>query len=378
MAENPYSDTPYDYEDLESRKIPMKLPDFKRGREERNTLFHVIYAEQFDRKTLDRLCRLATRMRLISKTEEGNPYLANLLRLKSAMLYFTQPSTRTYLSFVRACQYLGMDYAEVRDPRISSALKGESDLDALRTFSSYFDVVILRHHEAGFAERAAYMMKFDCDRPIPVISGGAGSDQHPTQALLDVYTLKRSFEERRIGGGPRPGPMRDRTVAFVGDIKRGRTVHSLAKLLTRYEGMRLVFVSPPELEMDETMREWLDHNGVEYEESHALAPVLPDVDAVYMTRIQDEHDREGDNPVDYTAYHLTKEMMSQMKDTAIVMHPLPRRGELDIRIDRDPRAMYWRQERNGMWIRSALLAYLLEVEAEINDYFLTRIEEHRG
>ena len=375
MAQNPTSDVPYDYTDLERRATAKKLPDFKKGREERSPLFHLIYAEQLDRKTLDRLCRLATRLRLISKTEQGIPFLANLLRLKSAMLYFTQPSTRTYLSFVRACQYLGMDYAEVRDPSISSSFKGEGDLDALRTFSSYFDVIILRHHEAGFAERAAYMMKFDCDRPVPVISGGAGSDEHPTQALLDVYTLKRSFEERRTNGHT-PGPIEGLTVAFVGDIRRGRTVRSLAKLLTLYPDMRLQFVSPPELQMADGFRAWLERKRVDYAETTEFGDVLLQADAVYMTRIQSEYEDAGvAGDIDYASYRLSPEMAARMKPNAIVMHPLPRRDELDVRVDNDHRAMYWRQERNGMWIRSALLAHLLEAEAEINDFYLTRLEE---
>lgn len=344
-------------------ELPLreKLPHLTRNEK----IFHVIFAQQFDRPTLELLCKTATLLRKIARSNEGAEWLRTLLATKSVMMYFTQPSTRTYLSFVRACQYLGMSYAEVRDPRISSAMKGESDEDGVRTFSSYFDLMIMRHVESGFAERTAYMMN-EIGRPISIISGGAGMDEHPTQALLDIYTLVRSFERRRRG-------IEGLHVAFVGDLKRGRTVRSLAILLTRFPEVRMTFVSPESLRVREDVALMLQRAKVDYRETDDLRSVLTEVDAVYMTRIQDEHDRPSEKvqPVDYTPFHLTLPDVERMKPTGIVMHPFPRRAELSVEIDSNPRAMYWRQERNGMWMRAALIAYLFNMESRILDYYAT-------
>lgn len=355
MAEN----DPYAYSNLCSRPIREKVTLLNKNEK----LFHVIFAEQFDRELLETLCRLATKLRTIAKSVSGVHFLRSLLSHKSAMLYFTQPSTRTFLSFVRACQYLGIVYGEVRDPRISSALKGETDVDGIRTFSSYFDLIIMRHQEPGLAERVAYMMN-DINRQIPVISGGAGQDQHPTQALLDVYTLIRSFEHRERG-------IDGLHVAMVGDVRRGRTVRSLAKLLTRFEDVKMTFVSPEAFKIKDDLREVLTRRGAEFDETDDIADVLEKADAIYMTRIQDEYDsKPGESrKVDYTKCHLTLEKVRYMKDSAIIMHPLPRRNEIDPRVDWDKRAMYWRQERNGMWMRAALMAYLFNVDAKIIEYF---------
>ena len=330
-------------------------------------MFHVIFAEQFSRDILEFLCRLATTLRRIAKSNEGMHFLRGLLSHRSAMLYFTQPSTRTFLSFVRACQYLGINYAEVRDPRISSALKGESDLDGVRTFANYFDLIIMRHEEGGFAEKVAYLMNEigRISRPIPVISGGAGTDEHPTQALLDLYTLKRSFEGRTKG-------IDGLSIAFVGDVARGRTVKSLSKLLSRYNDVKITFVSPEQLRIDAGTRNWLDRHRINFDEVDDLRAVVSKVDAVYMTRIQDEYDKPDKKiEVDYRPFHLTIEDVRNMKEDAIIMHPLPRRGELDPKIDDDHRAKYWSQERNGMWIRAALIAYLFNVEGLILDHYST-------
>lgn len=349
---------PYPFDELVSLPKREKLTLLNNNEK----LFHLIFAEQFSRPLLDRLGRDATKLRKIAKSSEGLGFLSGLLAHKSAMLYFTQPSTRTYLSFVRACQYLGMDHAEVRDPRVSSAMKGESDIDGVRTFSSYFDLIIMRHQEGGFAERVAYLMR-EIDRPIPVISGGAGTDEHPTQALLDVYTLQRSFEDR-------PKGIDGLRIAFVGDVARGRTVHSLTRLLALYNGVKMVFVSPPELCIQPRHRAFLDRNRVGYSETSNLAEVVGGVDAVYVTRIQDEYDKDQESSkIDYTGFYLTPELVAKMREDAIIMHPLPRRQELDPSIDSDKRAKYWRQERNGMWIRAALIAYVFNVDGDIQDYW---------
>jgi aspartate carbamoyltransferase catalytic subunit len=347
------------FEELLELPVREKLAHFLRSEK----IYHVISAHQFDRATLELLCRTATLLRKIARANEGAEWMRTLLSTKSAMLYFTQPSTRTYLSFVRACQYLGMGYAEVRDPRISSAMKGESDIDGVRTFSSYFDLIVMRHVESGFAERTAHMMNA-IERGIPIISAGAGMDEHPTQALLDIYTLVRSFERRRRG-------IEGIHIAFVGDLKRGRTVRSLVTLLTRYPEVKLTFVSPESLRIREDVSQMLARERVDYSETDTLASVLTEVDAIYMTRIQDEYDDAADkrNPVDYSPFHLTLSDVERMKPSAVVMHPFPRRAELDPAIDANPRAMYWRQERNGMWMRAALIAHLFNVEGRVLDYY---------
>ena len=323
--------------------------------------YHVLSAQQFDREQLDRMGELATRIRSLAKGKTGMQFLQGLLNHKRAMLYFTQPSTRTFLSFLSACEILGMRVGEVRNTATSSEFKGESKEDSMRTFSSYFDCVIMRSPEQGLAERMAWALSHS-ERPIPIINAGSGKDQHPTQALLDIYTLQRSFERR--------GGVDGKTIVFVGDLARGRTVRSLAWLLTAYAGVRQRFVAPPALQIGDDILAQLENAGVTVEVSDDLTGALGDADAVYMTRIQDEWDAsDGDSSaLDTSAFCLTKAHMATLAPEAIVMHPLPRRKEIAPEIDADPRAMYWRQMRNGMWIRAALLASIFDCADEINDY----------
>ena len=323
--------------------------------------YHVLYSQQFSRPFLDRICQLTTRTRRIAKTRGGMMFLQGLLAEKRAMLYFAQPSTRTFLSFLTACEMLGIKAGEVRDSTTSSEVKGESQEDTVRTFSSYFDMIITRHPEGGFADRIAWMLSRS-DRPVPVINAGSGADQHPTQALLDIYTLQRSFEDR--------GGIEGKRIAFVGDLARGRTVRSLAYLLTYYPGVRLVFVAPPSLQMGDDILATLDRAQLSYEVAQDLPPILPDIDAVYMTRIQDEWDTHQESgAIDVSAYAITPERLRSMKQDAVIMHPLPRRQEISTEVDDDPRAMYWRQVRNGMWVRAALILHVFDRDTEIDRYY---------
>ncbi|MCX6997262.1 MAG: aspartate carbamoyltransferase [Kiritimatiellaeota bacterium] len=323
-------------------------------------LFHALIAQQFDRPMLERLCELATKIRHIAKTRGGLLFLQDLLREKRAMLYFAQPSTRTFLSFYAAGQIVGLHLAEVRDTATSSEIKGESPEDSVRTFSSYVDMIIMRHPVGGFAERIAWLLS-NTDRPVPVINAGSGKDQHPTQALLDIYTLQRSFERR--------GGIDGKQIVFVGDLARGRTVRSLAWLLTLYQGVRQVFVAPPELQIGADIRAALDQAGVDYELTSDFEQVLPAADAIYMTRIQDEWDRAGESAqLDTSRFQLRAEHLVRLKPDAAILHPLPRRAEIAAEIDADPRAVYWRQVRNGMWIRAALLLTIFERDSEADRY----------
>ena len=192
------------WEEFFTKPVDVKVESFKR----KDRIYDVIYAQQFDRPFLDYLCSLADSIRLLAKTKVGQSKLRHLLPHKRAMLYFVQPSTRTFLSFQNACHILGLTTSEIRGTSTSSEVKGESPEDTIRTFASYVDLIISRHPEAGFAEKTAWVLN-QTEHPVPVLNGGSGPDQHPTQALLDIYTLEREF--RTIGG------LDGKKIAMVGD-----------------------------------------------------------------------------------------------------------------------------------------------------------------
>jgi len=311
--------------------------------------YHTLFAQQFDRALLERLCALANRIRFINKSKEGALYLKSVLAHKRAMLYFSQPSSRTFLSHLAACQILGITTGSVRDAATSSEFKGESKEDSIRTFSSYFDMIIMRSPEQGLAEKMAWELS-NAHRPIPILNAGSGKDQHPTQALLDIYTLVRSFENA--------GGLDGKTITFCGDLKRGRTVRSLSYLLTNFADVRQIFVAPKELQVPDDVIDILRAKGVRYEICDNLREAVRESDAVYMTRIQDEWDRDqGESSrIDTSRFKFGAEELKLLKPTGAILHPLPRRDEISTVCDHDPRAMYWRQMRNGMWIRAALIA----------------------
>ncbi len=336
-------------------------------------IYHVVLAQQFDRADIEEFCQLADMIRAISAYRQGTQFLESLLNYRRAMLYFIQPSTRTFLSFCAACQILGVRYNEVRDRSTSSEAKGESEEDTIRTLSQYFDLIIMRHPVEGFAEHSARILNA-LPRPLPVINGGSGKDQHPTQALLDIYTLLRNFAEPSDEDGLlndyKANPFKGKTIAFVGDLLRGRTVRSLAYLLGRYEGVRLMFVSPPELQIGADILEYLKKRNIEYSLEQDVRKHVGDLDAIYMTRLQDEYDVDGESKaIDYYSYSLTFEMAKDFKPNLAIMHPLPRRRELDQRLDALPQAKYWDQVRNGMWMRSALIGNLFQAGPTIKEHY---------
>jgi len=395
------------YETRLQRPVRMKTPEFERD----GRIRHVIFSGQFTAPFLEELAGIADMIRMLSKSRAGQDFLINLLPHKRAMLYFTQPSTRTFLSFMAACQILGITCNEVRDPSTSSETKGETRFDSIRMFSSYFDTIIMRSPIARLAESCAYLMN-DLDasgsRSVPIVNAGSGADEHPTQALLDIYTLQRSFQfgdskdspssnrleelrERKGYAGLAKG-LAQKTYGFCGDIGRGRTVRSLAMLLALYEDVRLVFIAPdhPKLAMREDLRERLKDRNVRFYEVDSFEeqldgkPVIEQLDALYMTRIQKEHNDPQDAAtmagIDFSRYCLTAELVSRMKEYAPILHPFPRDqyfGEIPPEIDTDPRAMYFRQARNGMWIRAALLAHIFDADRLISRHFLTEyVERH--
>ena len=381
---------------LLDRPIRMKTAEFEReGR-----LKHCIFADQFNRPLVEKLCFIANMIRLLSRTKQGSDKLRELLSHKRAMLYFTQPSTRTFLSFMAACQILGVTCNEVRDPSVSSEVKKESPMDSIRMFSSYFDFIIMRSNISSFAECCAYQMNelaMNSMRSVPIINGGAGSDEHPTQALLDIYTIERTFQFDHKENATRSrffefrrkyphltlGPD-NKTYTFCGDLGRGRTVRSLVKVLSLYDNVRVFLVSPNDetLRMSEDARDELLQRGVEVHEFDSLdatfdgQPILGQTDCLYMTRIQKEHDTpevaERYSALDLTQFKLSMDRVGLMKDYAPILHPFPRdseEAEIPTEIDKDSRAMYFRQARNGMWARAALLLHISDSVDHLNSLY---------
>jgi aspartate carbamoyltransferase catalytic subunit len=345
------------WEEFYNIEVSEKLGFFTK----KDRLFDIIFAQQFDRGFLDFMCELANQIRLLAKSKMGAGKLSNLLSHKRGMLYFVQPSTRTFISFLNACHILGMTTSEIRGTTTSSEVKGESPEDTIRTFASYVDLIVVRHPEAGFAEKTAWVLN-QTERPVSVINGGSGPDQHPTQALLDIYTLEKSFEH--IGG------LDGKKIAMVGDLKRGRTVRSLSYLMKNYNDVTLYYVSPEIFKMKDDIKNFLRKHDIPYFETEDFASIMPIVDAIYMTRIQKEYSESSSQETDiYTDFHFTKDDLANIQSHCIIMHPLPRRYEIEVEVDKDFRAVYWRQERNGMWIRAALIAYLFGVDNEIASEF---------
>ncbi|MBI3986110.1 MAG: aspartate carbamoyltransferase [Lentisphaerae bacterium] len=339
----------------------MSLAEKALSFQKNGRLFHVLIAQQFDRRQLEELGATATRVRQIAKSKAGMDFLRAQLSHKTAMLYFTQPSSRTFLSFHSACQMLGMKTVEVRDTATSSEVKGETQEDSVRTFSSFSDVIVMRSAVGGLAEKMAWVLS-NAERPVPIVNAGSGKDQHPTQALLDIYTLQRSFERR--GGIDR------KTIVFVGDLLRGRTVRSLSQLLTKFEGVKQYFIAPEPLQIGKDILDLLRASGSDFEVGADFEKVMPEADAIYMTRIQDEWDEQkGDSrKIDISRFSLAAEHLKRLKPHAVILHPLPRRQEIAVEVDHDPRAVYWRQVRNGMWIRVALLTFIFDCADSIREF----------
>ena len=305
-------------------------------------LKHVVEAQQFDRDLLEIVFDVADDMK--ASLEGDNQYAGEREHSIMASLFY-EPSTRTRFSFESAMCRLGGKIITTENAReFSSAAKGETLHDTIRIMSGYADVIVMRHHEAGSAKKAAAAAS------IPVINAGDGAGQHPTQALLDMYTLKDNFLS--IDG---------LEIAMVGDLRYGRTVRSLTYLLTKYNDIRVHFVSPAVCRMENDIKEFLDRMNVPWDETEDLEKVLSQVNCVYMTRVQKERFQD---PEDYKAaagkYILTLEKAQRMKPDAIIMHPLPRVNEIPPEVDDDSRAKYFQQARNGLYVRMALLYLLLK------------------
>ena len=261
---------------------------------------------------------------------------------KLATLFF-EPSTRTRLSFEAAMYELGGNVLSMASASSSSASKGESVADTAQVISCYADIIAMRHPKEGAPMVAAM------NASIPVINAGDGGHNHPTQTLADLLTISRE-----------KGRFDNLTVGFCGDLKFGRTVHSLISAMERYEGVKFVLISPDELTVPDYVKRELDKKGVPYVETSDLMSVMPELDILYMTRVQQER---FFNEEDYLrlrdSYILTPEKLESAKSDMIVMHPLPRVNEISVAVDRDPRACYFKQVLNGKYMRMALILKLL-------------------
>ena len=301
---------------------------------------HLIDPMDFSKEELEEIFNLAHQ--IIANPKE----YSNVCDGKILATLFYEPSTRTRFSFEAAMMRLGGKILGFSEPNSSSTAKGETLADTITMVSIYADIIAMRHPEEGAARLASMYSE------VPVINAGDGGHQHPTQTLTDLLTIK-SLKEG----------LNNHVIGLCGDLKNGRTVHSLIKAMSRYEGTKFILISPKELSIPTYIREEvLLKNNVEFREVEKLEDVIEELDILYMTRIQKER---FFNEEEYLrlkdSYILDVEKMKLAKDDMIVMHPLPRVNEIDIEVDKDKRASYFKQAEYGMYVRMALIAKLLEV-----------------
>ena len=298
----------------------------------------IVSVRQFSRDDLTYITQIADEMRALVRRVGAT----DLLKGHILANLFYEPSTRTSSSFIAAMQRLGGSVIPIHGVQYSSVSKGESLPDTIRTLECYADVIVLRHPEVGASEVAArYATK-------PIISAGDGVGEHPTQALLDLYTIYSEL-----------GALDGLHVAMVGDLKNGRTVHSLARLLRNYD-IRMSFVAPEILRLPEALKQEVADAGRAVAETERVEDVIADADVIYVTRVQKERFEDLRQYEAVKAYYeITPELMARAKSKMALMHPLPRVGEIHYDVDDDPRAAYFRQVENGLYVRMALLAAVL-------------------
>ena len=296
---------------------------------------HILSARDFTREEIDFILEIGKKM-------VNNKY-SKLLDNKIMAALFFEPSTRTRLSFESAMLRLGGKVIGFQTRDVSSVKKGESIADTIRTVENYSDIIVIRHPLEGVARMAA---KFSS---IPIINGGSGSAEHPTQALLDLFTIKEEC-----------GTIDGLNIGLCGDLKYGRTVHSLAYLFSNYN-INLYLISPASLKMRFRITDWLYDKKMKFKETEKFKEILPILDILYMTRIQEERFLE---PEEYEkvkdVYVLTKKDLDNTKENFRLMHPLPRVGEISPDIDKSPKAIYFKQMKYGLYLRMALLALVLK------------------
>ncbi|MFA4872711.1 MAG: aspartate carbamoyltransferase [Patescibacteria group bacterium] len=301
---------------------------------------HILSASQFNREMLDEYLKRAEIMERVAAQGGSDDLKGKIL----ATLFF-EPSTRTRLSFETAILKLGGQVISQESASVSSsAAKGETIEDTIRIVNGYADAIVLRHPEMGTAERAARVSE------VPLINAGDGPGEHPTQSLLDLFTIQKEL-----------GHIDNIHIAFVGDLKYGRTVRSLARFLTNYTNVNMTFVSPVPLRLGDDIKKILAEHRVSFSETENLNEIITNIDILYMTRVQQE--RFSDKS-EYerlkNSYVLTADLVGNMKQSARILHPLPRVNEIAPEVDRDPRAAYFRQARNGLYVRMALLHTIIK------------------
>lgn len=316
----------------------------KMGRMATDSLKHVLSVQQFEREQLEQFFRDADQLREDlddpRKFGDFSDYLQNRLLFN---IYY-EPSTRTRMSFAAAAEYLGMRVvATEAAEEFSSSAKGETLEDSTRALCEYRPAaIVMRHHETGGAERAAAVSS------VPIINAGDGKGEHPTQSLLDAYIIKREL-----------GRLDDFTLLIGGDLAHGRTARSLAMLAPYFDNVNIIFVAPKNLRIDSGVRDFLDEYETSYEETEDLEASIGEADVVYWTRMQKER---FDSAKEYAkvsdSYVIDSGLMRRMKKSAVLMHPLPRVNEITVDADADPRAAYFRQAGNGLFIRMALLDWV--------------------
>jgi aspartate carbamoyltransferase catalytic subunit len=301
-------------------------------------LKHILEAQQFDKDFLFSLFKSADDLRKIHDSE--------ILKGKIMAVLFYEPSTRTRLSFESAMLKLGGQVIGTENAKeFSSASKGESMEDTIRVISKYADCIVIRHSVEGTAKVSAEVSS------VPIINGGDGKGQHPTQALLDMYTIYREF-----------GRLGNLKVAVVGDLANGRTARSLCYLLSEFPGNEITFVSPENLKMGQDIKDHLKEHNIDFKEEIDLNKVLPEMDVIYMTRIQKERMSVEDYDLSRGKYIINEENINLLKESGRVLHPLPHVEEIDLKIHTEkenPRVAYFRQAEDGLYIRMALLKLLL-------------------
>ena len=295
---------------------------------------HIIESQQFDQKMINTIFSLADSLE--KKTD-------NSLKGKILASLFYEPSTRTRFSFESAMLRLGGSVIATENAKeFSSAAKGETLEDSIRVIGNYADVIVLRHYEKNASKRASLISG------IPVINAGDGTGQHPTQALLDLYTIRKEF-----------GAIDGIIIALVGDLKHGRTIRSLAYLLGKYDDIKIYFVSPKALAVGDDIKKYLKRHAIRYEETEDLNTIIHKVDVVYQTRIQKERFvSEKEYRKFKGCYTIDTNLVRQMKAKSIIMHPLPRVDEISPEVDHSPKAVYFKQAHYGLLIRMALLKYI--------------------
>lgn len=303
---------------------------------------NILNTNQFKKEDVEQILANVPKMEEMCENLKKGEKTAQPLEGKIVACVFFEPSTRTRLSFETAALRLGAKVISAENAaENSSAHKGETIEDTARTLSCYADAIVLRHYEVGAAAKMAKVAT------SIVINAGDGANQHPSQGLLDLYTIQKEH-----------GRLDNLKIAFVGDVLNSRTLRSLVPLLMLYPDNTFYFISPKELKLDAEYRKFLEDNNVKFEELNELDGTLPEVDVLYMTRVQKERFA---NVADYEkvkdSFLLTPAHVAKLKSDAIIMHPLPRLNEIAPEIDSDSRAAYFRQAQNGLYVRMALLLY---------------------